>query len=472
MTTDAAPTDISDISDLSDISRIVAAQRAHFATHATLPLAARRDALRRLYDSVRAHETDIADALAADLGKSPAESYTTETGLVLSEIRHLSRHLSSWARPHLVPTNLANSVATCRTLRVPYGVALVMSPWNYPVLLALEPLAGAIAAGNCCVVKPSTQSPATSEVIARICAECFDPAFVAVTSGGRDERDALLDERFDCIFFTGSAAVGRHVMAKAAENLTPVTLELGGKSPAIVCADANLEVAAARIAFGKYLNCGQTCVAPDYVLVDESVHDEFLSLLIAQIEKMYGSDPFVNPEWGRIVSERHFERISSLIDSSELAYGGRTSRETLQIEPTVLDGVSPDDAVMAEEIFGPVLPVLTYSTLDGAESFVTDRPTPLALYVFTSSRATERRFVRRVPFGGGCVNDTVVHLATPHLPFGGMGASGMGAYHGRRSFEAFTHEKGVMKKWVWPDLPMRYAPSRPWKQKLIRLFLR
>ena len=454
-----------------EIEALVQRQRAHFRTHATLDVAARKAALRRFYAAVQAHETDIAAALEADLGKSAAEGYTCETGLVLTEIRYQLKHVGRWSRARLVPTNLANSVATCRVVPVPYGVTLIMSPWNYPILLTLEPLAGAIAAGNCCVVKPSAYSPATSLIIAQICEESFPPELVSVVQGGRAENEDLLEQEWDYVFFTGSVSVGKLVMERAAKYLTPVSLELGGKSPCIVDVTANLKVAAARVAFGKFLNVGQTCVAPDYLLVDVQVKDEFLGLLQEQVRAMYGADAFANPDYGRIVNGRHFERVRGLIDADKVVYGGRVREETLQIEPTIMDGVTPEDAVMGQEIFGPVLPVLTYRTLDEAEEFVTSRPTPLALYIFSNDAAAQRRFVRQVPFGGGCVNDTIVHLATPHMGFGGMGQSGMGSYHGKKSFDTFSHEKSIMKKWLWPDLPLRYQPYAAWKSKVIRMFL-
>lgn len=455
-----------------DIRGIVERQREFFATGKTIDVEYRLQALRRLQAAVRARERQIEQAVRADLGKSAFESYMCEVGLSLSELSCQIGHLRRWARPRRVRSDLANFPSTYRIVPEPYGVALVMSPWNYPFMLTVEPLAGAVAAGNCCVVKPSAYSPATSEVVAELVAEVFEPGHVDAVLGGRAENTALLDQRFDCIFFTGSVAVGRLVMEKAARWLTPVTLELGGKSPCVVAADADLDVAASRIAFGKYLNCGQTCVAPDYLLVDERVADDLVGRLASRIARMYGEDAFANPDWGRIVNERHFDRVAGLIDPAKVVYGGRTRRETLQIEPTVMAGCTGDDAAMGEEIFGPVLPVLTYRTLDEAESFVKGREKPLALYLFTRDRAVEERFLHHVPFGGGCVNDTIVHLATSRMPFGGVGASGMGSYHGRKSFETFSHEKSVLKKGLWLDLPMRYQPYSGLKARLVRAFLR
>ncbi len=399
-----------------EIARIVADQRAYFKTHATFDVDARRRALVSLRDAVRAHEADIAHALKTDLGKSHDEAYMCEIGTSLSEIRYQIAHVARWSRSRLRPCDLANAVSVCKTQSVPYGVTLIMAPWNYPFLLTLEPLAGALAAGNTVAIKPSAYAPASSAVLKQICEEAFDPRLVTVVEGGRAENEALLDECWDKIFFTGSVPVGKLVMERASKNLTPVTLELGGKSPCIVDATANLEVAARRIAFGKWLNVGQTCVAPDYLLVD--------------------------------------------------------AREaSLKIEPTILDGVSPDDAVMQEEIFGPILPVLTFESLDEAETFITDRPTPLALYIFSQDREVQQRFVRYVPFGGGCVNDTIMHLATSHMGFGGMGASGMGQYHGRESFDTFSHKKSIVNKATWLDVPFRYAPYASWKHKFVRMFV-
>lgn len=446
--------------------------RAYFSSGATIPVEARIEALRALERSIVAHEDDINAALYKDLGKSAAESYMCEVGLTLAELRYQLRHVRRWARRHRKPTGLANFHATGFTVAEPYGVALIMSPWNYPFMLTMEPLAGAIAAGNTCVLKPSAYSPATSAVIRQVVAEALPAEYVAVVEGGRAENAELLDQTFDYIFFTGGVTVGKLVMSKASEHLTPVTLELGGKSPCIIAADANLRVAAARVVFGKYLNCGQTCVAPDYVLVDERVHDAFLTEVIKQIGQMLGERPLENPAWGKIINKKHFDRLSGLIDPAKVVWGGGSDAQTLQIEPTVMDGVTAEDAVMGEEIFGPIMPLITYKTIEEAEAFIKARPKPLALYLFTQSKALEDRFLRHVPFGGGCVNDTVLHLATSAMGFGGVGASGMGSYHGIYSFRTFSHEKSVLKKYNWIDMPLRYQPYAAWKDKVIRLFLR
>ena len=455
-----------------DIQALVAAQRAYYRSGATLRLADRRAALDRLRRAILERESKINSALAADLNKSAPETYMCEIGMTLSELTFVEKRLPRWMRDRRHLTPLAQFHARSFTVSEPYGVALVMSSWNYPFLLTMEPLIGAVAAGNCCVVKPSAYSPATSAVIREIVSAAFPPEHVAVVEGGRAENQALLDQTFDYIFFTGGVAVGREVMAKAAAHLTPVTLELGGKSPCIVDRTAKLDLAAKRLVFGKLLNCGQTCVAPDYLLIDAQVKEEFLAHVKKWVAAMYGSDPLDNAGYVRMVNRKHFDRVMGLLDPAKVVFGGKGDPATLKIQPTILDPVSPDDPVMGEEIFGPVLPVLTYRTLDEAEAFVNDRPHPLALYLFSEDRRTQERFLRHVPFGGGCINDTIIHLATSRMGFGGVGNSGMGSYHGRESFDTFSHRKSIVKKSTWIDLPFRYAPYTPLGGKLLRLFLR
>ncbi len=455
-----------------NISDIVKKQRAFFGERKTFSLPYRLAALRRLERAIHAHEADITAALKADLGKSAAESYMCEIGMTLSELACQRRHLRAWAQPRLRAANMANFPAVGQVIPEPYGVVLVMAPWNYPFMLTMDPLIGAVAAGNCCVVKPSAYAPAASAVIRKIISEVFPPEYVAVVEGGRAENAALLEERFDYIFFTGGVTVGRLVMEKAAAHLTPVTLELGGKSPCIVTADADLPLAARRLVFGKYLNCGQTCVAPDYLLADRRIKDRLLALIKQEIARQYGAAPLANPDYGRIINKKHFDRLCGLLDSARCVYGGETQPDALRIAPAVLDEVTPDDAVMQEELFGPLLPVLTYDSLDEAVRFVQSRDKPLALYLFTRSRAVEREIARYVSFGGGCINDTIMHLSVPSLGFGGVGMSGMGSYHGKKSFDTFTHEKSVLKKGAF-DPPFRYQPydSAPY-QRVVRLFFR
>lgn len=451
---------------------LVAEQRSFFESGKTLELSFRKTALSRLYKAIKAYERDIIKAMEKDLGKSAMETYMCEVGLSLSELKYVSKHFERWAADRRVITNLANFPARSFTVQEPYGVTLIMSPWNYPFLLTIEPLIGAIAAGNCCILKPSAYSPSVSAVLARMLGECFPRRYVAVVEGGRAENAALLEQRFDYIFFTGSVSVGKLVMEKASKYLTPVSLELGGKSPCIVDRTADLKLAARRIAFGKYLNCGQTCVAPDYLLIHKEVKKEFLRLFAREVRRMYGEEPLANKDYGRIVNRKHFERIMSLIDWDKVCLGGKADPETLRLEPTVLDGVTASDAVMGEEIFGPILPVIEFQDIREAERFVREREKPLALYLFTSDRTVERRFLRHVSFGGGCVNDTVIHLATSELGFGGVGSSGMGSYHGKKSFETFSHEKSIVKKSVRLDVLVRYQPYAGWKEFVAHMLLR
>ena len=457
---------------MMDIAQLVASQRACFAQGQTHDLAFRRGALKRLLSSIRAHEQDICAALARDLGKSTSEAYICEIGMTLSELSYVLGHMNRWARPHRVLTPLAQFHARSFTLRVPYGVVLIMSPWNYPFMLAMEPLIGALAAGNCCVLKPSAYAPATSAIIRTIIGECFPPEVVAVVEGGRAENQALLDQRFDYIFFTGGVTVGREVMRRASEHLTPVSLELGGKSPCIVDATAKLDLAAKRLAFGKLLNCGQTCVAPDYLLIDRRVKDAFLACLKKHITAMVGDDALSCDAYVHMINRKHYDRVMGLIDPAKVVFGGQGDPVTLRIQPTLLDGVTGEDPVMQEEIFGPVLPVIAYDSLDEAIAFINSREHPLALYLFSEDRAVQDRFLRTVPFGGGCINDTIIHLATSRMGFGGVGHSGMGSYHGIRSFETFTHEKSIVSKSTWMDLPVRYMPYSHLKDALLHLFLR
>lgn len=454
------------------IEETMIAQRQFFRSGKTLSLSFRHAALDKLRQSILAHEADINTALRADLNKSPSESYMCEVGMTLSELSYIKKHLNKWAKDRRVLTPLAQFHAKSYKVYQPYGVVLVMSPWNYPFMLTLDPLIGAIAAGNCCVVKPSAYSPATSAIIRTIVSECFPPEYITVVEGGRAENQALLDQKFDYIFFTGGVTVGKEVMTKAAKNLTPVTLELGGKSPCIVDHTAKLDLAAKRLVFGKLLNCGQTCVAPDYLLIERSVKDEFLGYVRKWIAAMYGENALQNDGYVKMINQKHFDRVCGLIDQSKVVIGGGSDGATLKIQPTVMDNVTEEDAVMQEEIFGPVLPVLTFDTIEEAEDFVRDRPHPLALYLFTENKAVKERFLRRVSYGGGCINDTIIHLATSRLGFGGVGNSGMGSYHGKKSFETFSHEKSIVDKSTWLDLPMRYAPYSKKSDKMIRMFLK
>ena len=459
----------------SQIHALLEAQRAYFLTGATLSVEFRLDNLRKLYRAVETHTDEIEAALRADLGKSDFEGFICETGLVKSEISHLLRHTRRWAGEHRVYTPLAQFPSRSYRKPSPYGNVLIMSPWNYPLLLTLDPLADAIAAGNTALIKPSAYAPATSALLERMLRETFPPEYVAVVTGGRQENTALLEEKFDLIFFTGSQAVGREVLRHAAEHLTPAVLELGGKSPCIVDRTANIPLAARRIVFGKYLNCGQTCVAPDYILCDRQIKDRLLEAIDREITRQYGERPLANPDYGRIISGKHFDRLCGLLDagSSKIVRGGGRNRDTLQIEPTLMDGIGWEDAVMGEEIFGPILPVMSYDRMETIFPMLEAHPHPLALYLFSSDRRTIREVTARCRYGGGCINDTIIHLATSAMGFGGFGESGMGAYHGKVGFDAFSLDKSIVHKRTWLDLPMRYQPyNRKLYAPLLRLFLK
>lgn len=446
---------------------MVAAQRRWFLQGKTLPAAARKKALDRLEAGLRARENRFYAALRNDLNKHPFESYETELGIVFSELRYARAHLSQWMKPQRVHTPLAHFPSRSRVYQDPYGVVLILSPWNYPVQLTLVPLISALAAGNCAVLKPSAYAPAVSALLAELISDVFPPEYVTVVQGGRAENAALLEQRFDDIFFTGSPEVGKTVMAAAARHLTPVTLELGGKSPVIVDGDADLELTARRLVWGKFLNAGQTCVAPDHVWVRPEQRDALVRLMGKYIVQFYSENPLEGTDLPKIINEKHFERLQKLLNSGRTAWGGRIDPARLRIEPTILVDVTGEDPVMREEIFGPILPVLTYENLDRLISHLQEQEHPLALYLFTRSRETERKIMQNLRFGGGCVNDAVVHLATCHMPFGGVGNSGMGRCHGKFGFDTFTHPKSVLKKGRL-DVPVRYPPYRESRISLLK----
>lgn len=455
-----------------EIKDILQQQNHFFSSGKTIPAEFRLKQLESLKEAMIRHEADLAAALKEDLGKSRMESYMCEIGLTLSELTWMQKHLRSLMRSKHVSTPAAQFAAKSFRSPSPYGTVLIMSPWNYPVLLTLDPLIDAIAAGNTAVVKPSAYAPCTFDVMKTMIEECFPAHYVAVVDGGRAENQALLQQRFDMIFFTGGKTVGREVLRHAAEYLTPVTLELGGKSPCIVDSTAKIRLAAKRIVFGKYLNCGQTCVAPDYILCDKRIRDELITAILAEIEKQFGKEPLKNPNYGKIINEKHFERILGLINGEKLVYGGQSEPESLRIAPTVLNNITWDDAVMGEEIFGPLLPILTFDTLDEALDTVESHPHPLALYFFSEDKAAQKKVLDTCRFGGGCINDTIIHLATSDMPFGGVGESGMGSYHGRVGFETFSHYRSIVDKKTWMDLPIRYQKYTRLKEKMMRMFLK
>ncbi len=453
-----------------NIGSIVARQREYFESGATSPVSFRMEALRKLQKSLIDNESLINAAMKTDLNKSPFESYMTETGMVLDEIRFHLKHLPRWAKTKTVRTPLAQFHSKSFVVPEPYGVALIMSPWNYPLQLCLEPLVGAISGGNCAVIKPSAYAPATSSAIAKMISETFRPEYLAVVEGGRDQNSALLEEVFDYIFFTGSVAVGKVVMEAASKNLTPVTLELGGKSPVIIDETANMKIAARRLAFGKVLNAGQTCVEPDYLFVHKTVKDKFLQEFSKALKEFFPDGDMSNMPV--IISEKHFQRVSRLIKGENAVIGGSIDESKRFIEPTVLVGITPDSQIMQEEIFGPILPLMTYTDLDDCIRFIRSRPRPLALYLFTQSKAAEEKILSTCSFGGGCINDTIIHLANPYMGFGGVGYSGMGSYHGKLSFDTFTHYRSIVKKYTWIDMPMRYHPYTEKNFKMIRKLLK
>ena len=456
-----------------NIDLLLENQRKFFRTGATLPVDFRIAMLKKLQSAVEQHEAGITAALTADLGKSDFEGFMCEIGLVKSELSYMIRNTRRLASDRRVRTPLAQFAASSCKKPTPYGNVLIMSPWNYPFLLTIDPLVEAIAAGNTVILKPSAYSPATSAVIREIIAECFPPEYVAVVTGGRKENATLLEKKFDLVFFTGSQAVGREVLRHTAEHLTPAILELGGKSPCIVDSTAKLELAAKRIVFGKFLNCGQTCVAPDYILCHRGVKDQLVAELCKQARQQYGENPLENPDYGKIINEKHFDRIRGLIAPDKVVLGGVSNRETRQIAPTIMDNITWEDAVMQEEIFGPLLPVLTFEDFDEVYALLAEKPKPLALYLFSEDKARIRDVTQRCSYGGGCVNDTVIHLATSEMGFGGVGESGMGSYHGKEGFDAFSHIKSIVDKKTWMDLPMRYQPyNRGLYGKLLRMFLK
>ncbi|MBP1755770.1 MAG: NAD-dependent aldehyde dehydrogenase [Firmicutes bacterium] len=445
---------------MQNIETIINSQRQFFAQGNTKSIPRRLEYLTRMKQAILRHEEDILEALKNDLNKHPFEAYATEIGMVLEEISFVSKHLRGWAKPKQVLTPITNFPSVSKIYSEPFGIILIMSPWNYPFQLTLSPLVGAIAAGNCAMVKPSNYSPNTSTVIEQILTEVFPREYVAVIQGGREANQSLLEQKFDYIFFTGSVLVGKTVMRAASEHLTPVTLELGGKSPCIVDETANLELAARRIVWGKFLNSGQTCVAPDYLLVHHKVKNVLIEKMKRHILRFYGEEACHNDSFPKIINEKHFQRLLGLIEGENIITGGSYNTETNQISPTILDDITWNSKVMSEEIFGPILPILEFHNLDEVIGMVNSHPKPLALYYFTTKKENEKMIISNISYGGGCINDTIMHLASSHMPFGGVGDSGMGRYHGKESFSTFSHKKSVLKKANWLDVPLRYPPYK------------
>ena len=445
-------------------------QKEYFNTNITYAYRYRKEMLQKLYKMVKDNEEQLSKALYLDLNKSSLESYMCEIGLLLFHIRKAIKKLKKWMKPQNVKTELFNFPSKGKIIKDPYGVTLIMAPWNYPVLLALDPLIGAIAGGNTCIIKLSEYSTNTSKLLKELINHTFDNSYIYAYDGDIDESNQILSLPFDFIFFTGSTNVGKIVMEKASKNLTPVCLELGGKSPCIVTKDANLELASRRIIFGKVLNAAQTCVAPDYIYIDQSIKDQFIQLLIKEIKDKLGDSPCLNNNYPKIINNKHLERLINLIDNEKLVYGGNTINGKL--EPTIIDNVTFDDLVMQEEIFGPIIPIIKFNDINDVYEKLKNTPSPLALYIFSNDKKVVKNITTYIRFGGGCINDTIMHLTSDTLPFGGTGKSGMGMYHGKYTFDTFTHSKSILYKGIKIDIKLRYYPYTLNKEKLIKKILK
>ncbi|MDU1414291.1 MAG: aldehyde dehydrogenase [Clostridium sp.] len=452
---------------MQPIQKIVSIQRAYFHEGHTLSVQGRIDNLRKLKSAIKDNEIKILDALKSDLGKSHYEGYLTEVGIILDEIDYTIKNIKKWSKPHKVRTSIANMPSKNFVYREPYGVTLIISPWNYPFQLTMAPLIGAIAGGNTAIIKPSRKSANTTKIITSIIESNFDSKFISMIKAGSGGNEEILAQKYDYIFFTGSVAIGKIVMESAAKHLTEVTLELGGKSPCIVDKNTNMELTAKRLTWGKFLNVGQTCVAPDYVFVHKDRKDELISLVKKNITQFFGEDIINSDDYGRIIDEAAFDRLVSYIDKDKVVFGGNYVREKKFIEPTIMDNITFDDPVMQSEIFGPIMPIITYENLDEVIQIINSRPKPLALYLFSKDKNNINKVLKNTSSGGMCVNETIMHVASSYLPFGGVGESGMGKYHGKNSFFAFTHEKAVVNKGFAIDVSLRYAPFEG-KMKLIK----
>lgn len=455
-----------------NVEKVVQNQKRFFDTGKTKDIRFRIDALNKLENIIKKYENDINESLKKDLNKSQFESYMTEIGMVLSDLSYIKKRVKKWSKNERVISELSQFHSKSFITKEPYGVVAIISPWNYPFLLCIEPLIGAIAAGNCAILKVSEESTYTSQIISKMIKEAFEEDYISVLEGEKEVSQELLKQNLDYIFFTGSISVGKIVMEYASKNLIPVTLELGGKSPCIVDKSANLKIAAKRIAFGKFLNAGQTCVAPDYLLLHKSVEKEFIKYLKEATLEFYSKHPILNENYTRIINERHFNRLIELTKGEKIILGGDIDRESLKISPTVLGNVSLDSPIMQEEIFGPILPIITFENISEVKDIISKFEKPLALYLFTQDKNIENEILKKVSFGSGCINDTIIQLASSKLPFGGVGHSGMGSYHGKHSFDTFTHKRAIVKKYTWIDLPIRYFPYTDLKMKLLRFFLK
>jgi aldehyde dehydrogenase (NAD+) len=437
---------------------IVASQRRFFYTGTTKDVEFRMRQLKRLQALISENEKAITEALWADLHKSEFESVLTEISYCIEEINYNIKHLRQWTRPKTVSAPLTQQPAKAQLYYEPLGVVLIIGPWNYPFQLTVAPLIGAIAAGNCAIMKPSEVASHTSSLMAKLFNQYFDSEYIKVIEGDKDVTQSLLAEKFDHIFFTGGTAIGKIIMSAAAEQLTPVTLELGAKCPCLVDADTHLEYSARRLIWGKLINAGQSCIAPDYLLVDSRIKDQLIAKIIHCIKEFYGENPATHPDYGRIISDKHFQRLQGLLGAGEIIYGGDTNPEERYIAPTLIEGVTWDDPIMQDEIFGPILPIFTYDDLNDAITHINQLPKPLAVYIFSQNKAFQQKVLQTTSSGGVCINDTVMQLSSPELPFGGVGDSGIGRYHGKSSFITFSNEKSVLKRSFLFDLKLRYAP--------------
>lgn len=458
---------------MSNFHTIIQQQKAFFSSNESKALSFRIKALQKLQTMISTNENKIMNALKKDLQKSEFEAYTTEIGFVLEEIRFTLKHLKKWSKPKRVRTPITHFGAKSYVMKEPYGVALIIAPWNYPFQLAIAPLIGAIAAGNCAIIKPSELTPTTSSLLNQMISSIFPPEYITVIEGDAATSQALLENEFDYIFFTGSVHVGKIIMKAAAKHLTPVTLELGGKSPCIVHHDANVTLAAKRIVWGKLLNAGQTCVAPDYLLVHKKIKEEVIAAIITFIHDFYGDDTFTASHYPKIINLHHLQRLQNMLTASAgtVIFGGKIDQEAQRIEPTLMTNVEWNDAAMEEEIFGPILPIITYSNIEDIIAEIKKRSKPLALYMFTEDRSISKKIMHDLSFGSGCINDTVFQIANPYLPFGGVGTSGTGSYHGKKSFEEFSHEKSMLRQTTFFDIPLRY-PNVKNGLKMVRWFMK
>lgn len=454
-----------------EINEIVSKQRKYFLTNETKDVKFRLKKLKELKDNIIEMNDEICSALKKDLGKSSLESYMSEIGMIISELNHTIKHLKKWTKNKKVKTPISQISASSYVTYEPLGVVLIIAPWNYPFLLSIDPLIGAICAGNTIILKPSKEAPHVGEVIEKLISKTFKNEHAFVIKGSENANRVILEEKYDYVFFTGGQKVGKIVAEKCGRNLTPFSLELGGKSPCIIDKNVNLKLVCKRLAFGKYLNCGQTCIAPDYCLVHADVHDEFISTMKETIDNMYGKNPLDNENYGKIINKSQFEKLKGYL-SGKIVHGGKTDEKTLQIEPTIIDKVKLSDDIMQEEIFGPILPVITYKTQEDIVKITRNFDKPLALYLFSNNKKFQKYILSNISFGGGCINDTIMHIANTNLPFGGVGGSGIGKYHGRYSFETFSNHRAIVRKHNYIDISARYQPYSDKKEKFIKTFMK